>query len=180
MFVAHAPAGYVLTSVLLKHYAPSLDSHRIVNRLFWFGIVMSLLPDSDLFYFYLIDQCQHLHHSYWIHIPAYWLLICAGCAVISRILNKKLLLLATIILGANIFLHLILDTVVGYICWFYPFSSRAIAIFTVPARYSWWGFNFLLHWTFLFEILIILLAILYWQVSQPLTIKETRATRISV
>ncbi|MDL2321037.1 hypothetical protein LJC47_01635 [Desulfosarcina sp. OttesenSCG-928-B08] len=54
----------------------------------------------------------------------------------------------------GILLHLIMDTPVGGIAWAYPFSTHLYQWVVVPSRYGWWVWNFLLHWTFVFEILI--------------------------
>lgn len=165
MFIAHAPAGYVLTSLLLKSYSDEL-SDKVLKRIFYAGIVASVLPDLDLFYFYFIDQRQHLHHSYWIHIPVYWLLIVGCWTVVAHFVKSKSLFITGGIVGANIFLHLLLDTVAGKIRWFYPFSRYDVVLVEVPAHYEWWVWNFLLHWTFLLEGLLCLLAIVYWRSSR--------------
>jgi len=31
-----------------------------------------VLPDLDMAYFYLIDERQRRHHTYWGHIPFAW------------------------------------------------------------------------------------------------------------
>ena len=162
MFIAHAPAGYVLTSFLLKSYSDEFSA-KVFKRLFYVGIIASVFPDLDLFYFYFIDRRQHLHHSYWIHIPFYWLLIVVCWAVATYSFKSKGMFVAGGIVGANIFLHLVLDTVTGKIRWFYPFSRYDVVLVNVPARYGWWVWNFLLHWTFMLEGLVLLSAFLYWR-----------------
>ena len=69
-----------------------------------------------MFYFYLIDQRQNLHHGYWIHTPFWWLLI------------------ATITFAAIWLLK------------------------EVPAVHDFWVWNFVLHWTFLFEVGVVIQA----------------------
>ncbi|MCP4404285.1 MAG: metal-dependent hydrolase [bacterium] len=165
MFIVHTPAGYVLTSLLLKSYSDEF-SDKTLKRIFYAGIVGSVFPDLDLFYFYLIDQRQHLHHSYWIHIPFYWLLIIGFCTVAAYAANSKTMLVTTGIVGANIFLHLVLDTLAGKIRWFYPFSRYDVVLVDVTARYQWWVWNFVLHWTFMLEGLLLLLAAVYWRSSR--------------
>jgi len=53
--------------------------------------------------------------------------------------------------------HLLLDSVVGDIYWLAPFSGKPYSMFTVPALYHPWWLNFILHWSFAFE-----LALLAW------------------
>jgi len=55
----------------------------------------------------------------------------------------------------SIFLHLTLDTIVGKIEWLHPFTNQAYSLFNVPAIYEFWAYNFVFHWTFLFEIGVI-------------------------
>jgi inner membrane protein len=70
MFIAHLPAGYVLTRRLIDR-APAGDA--LSRRLLALGLWASVLPNLDLLYFYLIDNRQTLHHLYWPHVPVSWL-----------------------------------------------------------------------------------------------------------
>ena len=150
MFIGHLPAGYVLTKSVQKNIK--------TTKYLWVGLVASVLPDIDILYFYLIDNRQNLHHSYWIHIPFHWLLIGAFTFGVIWLLKKKDYYIAAVIFFANIFLHLLLDTIVGKVEWFYPLTDRAYFFFDVPAVYNFWVYNFIFHWTFLFEISVICLA----------------------
>lgn len=150
MFISHLPAGYILTKALQKKFK--------TNRFLLIGLVSSVLPDMDLFYFYFVDSRQNLHHSYWIHIPFYWLMIAAATFLILWLLKKKEYLAAAAIFFSNIFLHFVLDTIVGKIEWLFPFTDKAYYLFDVPAMYNFWVYNFIFHWTFLFELGILIWA----------------------
>ena len=150
MFIGHLPAGYVLTKSVQKNIK--------TTKYLWVGLVASVLPDIDILYFYLIDNRQNLHHSYWIHIPFYWLLIGVFTFGVIWLLKKKDYYIAAVIFFANIFLHLLLDTIVGKVEWFYPLTDQVYFFFDVPAVYNFWVYNFIFHWTFLFEISVIFLA----------------------
>lgn len=150
MFIGHLPAGYVLTRMMQKNIK--------TTKYLFVGLIASILPDIDILYFYLIDNRQNLHHSYWIHIPFYWLIIGAVTLLAMWILNKKKYYVAAIIFFTNIFLHLFLDTIVGKIEWLYPFTDQAYFFFDVPAVYDFWVYNFIFHWTFLLEIVVIVWA----------------------
>lgn len=150
MFIGHLPAGYVLTK--------TIQEKAKIKKYLLLGLVASILPDLDMLYFYLIDKRQHLHHSYWIHIPFYWIILGLFTFAILRILKKKQYYIPASIFFANIFLHLALDTIVGKIEWLYPFTDHAYVLFTVPAVYDFWVYNFVFHWTFLFEIGVIIWA----------------------
>ena len=151
MFIAHLPAGYLTTRLLLRRRRLP---DGIGRRLLALGLVASVLPDLDLFYFYLIDARQTLHHEYWPHLPVFWAALAApllGAAVWTRRLEA---LLAWLVFHLNILLHLVLDSVVGHVLWFYPLSDRTVVLFDVPTVHGWWVWNFVLHWTFLFELAI--------------------------
>ena len=150
MFIGHLPAGYILTKKLQKNMK--------TTKYLLVGLIASILPDIDILYFYLIDNRQNLHHSYWSHIPFYWLIIGVIAFSIIWLLKKRNCYIAATIFFANIFLHLFLDTIVAKIEWLFPFTDRAYYIFDVPAVYGFWVYNFVFHWTFLFEIGIIVWA----------------------
>ncbi len=144
MFISHLPAGYILT----KKLQDKLETKKYL----WLGLVASVFPDLDMIYFYLIDNKQHLHHDYWIHIPFYWVLLMIASLLGAKIFKQKNLFKVFVIFYANIFLHLFLDTIVGKINWLYPFSETSFSFFEVPAVYDYWVYNFVWHWTFLFEV----------------------------
>ena len=162
MFIGHLPAGYVLTT--------KLQNRLKTKRFLLAGLIASVLPDIDIFYFYFVNNSQSLHHSYWIHIPFYWLLIALGTFAFIYLTKKKEYFALVLIFFSNTFLHLFLDTIVGKIEWLYPFSNQSIYFFDVPAVYNWWVYNFVFHWTFLFEIGVIIWAIV-------LFIKSRRAVK---
>ena len=56
MFVAHIPAGYLLTRYLSRGHA---DRKALILT----GLVASVLPDTDLLWFYLVDNRQTAHHA---------------------------------------------------------------------------------------------------------------------
>lgn len=152
MFIAHAPAGYLVTKFVL--HRSSLGQGRDAILMLKLGLLSSVFPDIDMLYFYLLDHRQHLHHSYWTHIPFWWLVILAigmGYGVITR--NARFRRVVQMV-ALNVLLHLLLDTVAAKIRWFAPFSRAGISLFEVPPRYGWWIWNYVLHWTFGIEILL--------------------------
>jgi inner membrane protein len=155
MFIAHLPAGYLWTRRLLRRRT-FMDTRSSSYRwLMALGLTGSLLPDLDMVYFHLIDNRQHLHHGYWTHIPLYWLALFGVSLLAGRMFNKPLLRPAATVFFSNVFIHLGLDTIVGKIRWFAPFSDRDFVMFEVPARHGWWVWNFVFHWTFLIELSLV-------------------------
>jgi inner membrane protein len=151
MLIAHLPAGYLLARRIAPRLAAAAADAR---RLMAVGLTASVLPDIDLVYFYLADGRQTLHHDYWTHIPAFWpaaMLAAAGLLWLARVdvpWREFLIFLA------GIFLHLALDTPTGGIAWGWPASLHRFLLVEIPARFDWWVWSFVLHWTFLLELAI--------------------------
>lgn len=151
MFIGHLPAGYIATKKLQETFHTS--------AYLWVGLIGSVFPDIDIIYFYLIDNRQTLHHSYWIHLPVFWLILASVTFLILYVLKKKDYMILAAFFYANIFLHLLLDTIVGKVEWLYPITEKAYSFFEVPAIYDFWVYNFVFHWTFLFEAGVIVWAV---------------------
>ena len=148
MFIAHLPAGYILTTKVQNHLGTR-------KYLLW-GIVGSVLPDIDLLWFYFIDNQQTLHHDYWLHVPIFWICVAVLCAAILFVSRKyHEYFFPALLFFAGITLHLLLDTVAGGVMWLYPFVSESYVLITVPSSHGWWVWNFVFHWSFLLELAII-------------------------
>lgn len=154
MFIAHLPAGYLLTKGI---------QHRIhETKYLWIGLIASVLPDIDLLYFYFIDHKQTLHHEYWTHLPFFWLSIWAAIAIGNLRFRNRAVAVCSLIFFSNIFLHLILDTFVGGIAWLYPWNPQSFSLVTVPATHAFWVLSFVTHWSFLVELAIIVWGIVMY------------------
>lgn len=149
MFFGHLPAGYLCTTWLLKkrEFAP-----RDRNTLMLLGLIGSIAPDLDMFYFYLLDHRQHWHHTYFSHWPSFWLSVMTLSVLLGWVTQNRVWAWRGILLSVNAFGHLVLDTHVGRIRWLEPFSKEWFYFFDIPARYQPKILNFVFHWTFLFEI----------------------------
>ncbi len=146
MFLAHIPAGYLLTKRIETRWRRS--------GLMPLGLAASVLPDLDLICFYLVDHRRVLHHEYWTHVPFWWATIAATWYLGFAVMTRRTAGARSAVFFGNIFLHLLLDTIVGRVAWLAPFSRRAFDLVTVPASHHWWVWNFVLHWTFALEILV--------------------------
>ncbi len=163
MFIAHLPAAYLLTNAITRYSnrnAVSVKTRRSALLLLITGLIASVFPDLDLIYFYLVDGRQNNHHIYWTHVPVFWILFTATALIFLKWINATRYEVYVWVFSLNIMLHLLLDTIVGGILWFYPVSMEMIQVIEVPAVYNWWVANFLWHWTFLFELVILYLAML--------------------
>ncbi len=153
MILAHLALGYLVTKTINK-VMPCSISTKVLMTL---GLIGSVFPDFDMFYFYLVDRTIH-HHDYWTHIPIMWLAILLIVGVLVRVI-KPVYMPVLIVFGVNVVLHLVTDSIVGDIKWLYPFDNDYYALFTVPALYKPWWLNFILHWTFAVELTIIATAL---------------------
>lgn len=156
MFFAHIPAGYLLTSGMQA--AVGVRSRRLMAA----GLLASTLPDFDLAWFYLVDGRQTAHHQYFTHTPIFWTAACLGAWVLAKGLRTAGAGLLACVVLANLLLHMFLDSIAAEIRWLWPMSSVELNLVEVPARYGWWVWNFLLHWTMLLEVAVIVAAAFVW------------------
>ena len=156
MLIAHLPAGYLLTKYIQKATGK--------RKYIWLGLIASILPDIDLFYFYLIDSKQTNHHDYFTHFPMFWgLMLFYSVGFVYLFLHKKKAYFFLCIFYSNIFLHMLLDSYAGYIKWFYPVFYVKTNLIEISANYDWWVWSFVLHWSFIAEVCIVTAATLFFR-----------------
>ncbi len=155
MIIGHLPAGYISSKLLGGRFERYGCSPRAFIAA---GMIGAIAPDFDMLYLYLVDHGQRHHHTYWTHYPVFWVGILSLSALWLSQGHRKSVAALAVIFSLNGFLHLVLDSIVGDIWWFGPWVDRAYALFTVPARYSPWWLNFILHWSFSLEIALVLWA----------------------
>lgn len=151
MFIAHFPAGYLATNLLAKNH---------INRrgLIAVGLVCSVLPDFDLLWFYLVDNRQTAHHEYILHWPLFWVALAIVAWFCSWAIGKKAAYAYILVAIVSLLLHMLLDSFAAEIYWFRPLTDVHLNVVEVPARFDWWVWNFVFHWTFAVEIAICLVA----------------------
>jgi inner membrane protein len=155
VYFGHLPAGYLAVTTIIKFSKNKIAPVGHLRLLFLVGLTASIAPDLDMFYFYLIDNRQHLHHSYWTHIPFFWLCFCCLWKIFSLLFPRIKFGIYGFIFSINIAIHLLLDSITAEVRWLYPFSQEYAGIFHLPALYKWTVLNFIFHWTFAFEIVLI-------------------------
>jgi hypothetical protein len=165
MFIAHLPVGYVATLALLNRVEVAAAVRR---RLLALGLAASVLPDLDLLYFYLVDQRRQVHHAYLPHLPLFWVGVLALTAgALSLASRPRVAWVALGVFTTNVLLHLVLDSTAGGIRWLWPWSAAEFRLVEVPARYRPWYLNFVLHWSFLLEIALMLVAVWVYVRRRP-------------
>lgn len=145
MFIAHLPAGYLLNAALIP------ASTARCRALWATGLFFAVAPDLDLLWFYLASDRSIPHHQYITHWPLLWAVMACLASSLCLLLKRPAWLPFIGVAFANVLLHLILDSVAAEIYWLAPFSRISINLVRVPAHYSWWVWNFFLHWTFAVE-----------------------------
>lgn len=160
MIIGHLPAGYIF-SRLLTHKLSSIgiSNHHVAL----FTVLGAIVPDFDMLYFYLVDNRQHHHHTYWTHYPILWLSLLVASSVWYRLAGNKSIAMLTIVFSLGGIIHLLLDSIVGDVWWLAPFIDQPYSMFTVPALFKPWWLNFILHWSFALELLLTFCAILLWR-----------------
>lgn len=161
MMIAHLPAGYLLTTALLRSKSVTAEHAKWLLPL---GLLASILPDFDIAYFYAIDHRKHGHHSYMTHFPSFWIIVTLVGLQIAYIRRSRAIALGATFLGTNVLLHMALDTVVGRIAWLAPITPEQFYLFDVPRRFPVWYWNFAFHWSMLLEFAIVAAAVIvFWR-----------------
>lgn len=162
MIIAHLPAGYVSAKLLFRYFKNTGIS---IQLFIFFGILGAVAPDFDMFYFYLFDNRQNHHHTYWPHYPIVWLVLLTIASLWLKLSKRKSKAPFLLIFSICGFVHILLDTIVGDVWWFAPFVDKPYALFNVPAIYKPWWLNFILHWTFALEIFVLIWSFVLWRTN---------------
>lgn len=147
MLIAHLPSGYLL--------GRSVGARRAAMAA---ALIGSVAPDFDMLWFHLVDHGRVHHHAYVTHIPGCWLILAALVLGLLRWRAPSQIPIAAMFF-AGVFLHLVLDTLVGGVMWLWPLDHRLVSLAVVPARHDHWITSFILHWSFLAELAICAAAI---------------------
>ncbi|MVO16245.1 metal-dependent hydrolase [Parasedimentitalea huanghaiensis] len=151
MFIAHLPAGYLTANLLAR-------KHKNRSSLIAVGLVCSILPDFDLLWFYLVDNRQTAHHEYFFHWPLFWCFLAFATWILSWILGQGQIRRYILVALTCLLVHMLLDSFAAEIYWLRPFSDFHLNAVEVPAKFEWWVWSFVFHWTFAVEIGICLAA----------------------
>ena len=89
-----------------------------------------------------------------------WFFLLGLEAIWHCVMANKTHVLRGLVFSAGGLLHLLLDSIVGDIWWLAPIEDQPYALFTAPAVYESWWLNFILHWSFALEVLVVLWVIL--------------------
>ncbi len=171
MFLAHLPAGYLLSRGLLALPGAARLPLTQQRQLLATGLFASILPDLDALYFYLGTDHSISHRAFPSHWPALWLALFLFAALLAYSLRQRGWLPYNLFVFANVQLHFVLDTVAGPIRWLAPFDHTHFVWMHVPRQPGWWVWSYFTHVSMLFEILIIAAAAwLAWHTARQHTV----------
>ena len=159
MIIAHGPAGYIFTKP-----ASYFVSEKNRKAFIFCGLFGSIAPDLDWIYSIFFDDLSRSHHSYWSHIPFYWLMIGIMFLPLAPFFKRTALLFYIFL--SNVMIHLVLDTPVGGIQWYAPSSEEYVSYYIIPAVYPpeslkiipMWLWSTFHHWYFYVEIKVCIFA----------------------
>ena len=160
MIIGHLPAGYIASTLLSQRFAITGVKRTAI---IWAGLLGAIAPDFDMLYFHFVDQRQHHHHTYWTHYPVVWAAALLASLAWLVLAKRSLRAVIAVIVSLNGFIHLLLDTIVGDIWWLAPIVDRPYALFKVAALYQPWWLNFVLHWAFALELVLLAWAVYLWR-----------------
>ena len=160
MLIGHLPAGYFVTRSLIKKLKLPFNN-------WWFltGLVASVLPDFDFAYYLLFNQTGSSHRNYLSHYSMVYLTIAILFIIIYLFYKKRWLKAGIIIVFANIFVHLVLDTVFVGVKWLWPFYDHLIGIYNVNFTGGILVENYFVSWYWYLEIVLWILAIVSVAIS---------------
>lgn len=161
MLIAHLPAGYLMTSLCRRLLRLQPDG-RHYRLLIFIGLAASVAPDLDMFWFYFVDHRQTFHHEYFTHTPLFWASVSLFIAIIGTMAGSRVVLAAALMILANSFVHLLLDSVVSTIHWTWPVPGGDVWLIRLPRNHDWWVWNYVFYWTFLLELAIAFMAGWLW------------------
>ncbi|MEI8185388.1 MAG: metal-dependent hydrolase [Chlorobiaceae bacterium] len=155
MHFAHLPAGYITSKLLFRKFEKSPVKF---NRFAFWGMLGSIAPDFDFIYYFFIDHKDHHHHEYFTHFPIFWLsLLLISLLWLSFDTNHKHISALAVIFSLNGLIHMLLDTIAGFVVWLAPFADMDKP-FTL-GNYIPWDTGFL-------EFFIFLWALYLWKKPQ--------------
>lgn len=155
MFIAHAPAGYLVGRWLAPYVRLAISLRTTLIA----AVIGGVLPDFDLVYFYAIDHRQQHHHRYWTHWPLTWLGLMLIAALGRRLAPTSRIAAGGFVVAVSAFGHLLLDSIVGDIWWFAPAVDQPFSLLSVRPQWQPWWLNFLLHPVMVLELAIIAVAV---------------------
>ena len=160
MIIGPLPAGYIMAKLAYSRFHRNIADYS--KFMFW-GVLGSVAPDFDMFYFYLIDHRRTHHHKYLTHSPIVWIGVLGLAILLFYSKTNRKVSVCILMFAVSGFVHLMLDSTVGDVWWLSPFIDKPFSLATVPALYKPWWLNFILHWSFGLELVVLLWAALIWR-----------------
>lgn len=121
MIFSHAPLGFIITYSTSKIWKEKLTK-RETFWIFFIGILFSIFPDVDLFYYYFISSGE-THRALITHTPFLYILLSLVVFLIGFIFKRSFVKLVALVVLLTSFSHLLLDSLGSGIAWLYPYND---------------------------------------------------------
>lgn len=160
---AHLPAGYIACSLLYAKFEQRISSYKAY--LFW-GLLGSVAPDLDYYYKEMFDPSENpSHHHYFTHYPFFWLILWVLSLLWLGLNRRGQGPVSAFVFSLGGIIHNFLDTVVGRIYWFAPFSFEKYGIVSLVRNYDPSMLPDFWNWGYGVELIITLWAVYLWSRS---------------
>lgn len=133
MIFAHGPVGMLATAALkpaLRQVIPQVV-HRNWMRLLWIGFLGGIIPDLDLFYYYLIDASES-HRTFITHTPLPYLVLLV-IALVWWSMRRHRWAAYGIVFAIGALSHIGADMLASEVRLLYPFTNIYIGLGDIPA-----------------------------------------------
>lgn len=130
IFPAHLVGGYLAIKIANK-INPNLG--LLNNGLIITGLVGSVLPDVDLFFFKNLKD----HHNSWFHAPLFWVSVYATITIFSLITKNQTIMSYSTALIIGVLVHIFLDWFSARttgIKFLYPFSEKMFSLYPLSPQ----------------------------------------------
>ena len=156
MLLAHLPVGYSVTHAVIKKFKLKFSWPWLS-----LGMFAAVLPDFGIIYQLFSGRLYESHRYYITNLPVFYLTVFIIIVIVNCFIHKRWLTYANYLIFANIFVHLLLDTVYYGIRWLWPFYPKLIAIYNTAGNGGFRVDNYFHHWYWYLEIVIVIFVPLF-------------------
>ncbi|NQU99463.1 MAG: metal-dependent hydrolase [Parcubacteria group bacterium] len=141
MIFSHAPAGYIITFLSSKFNKIKFTKKQTL-WIFLFGVIFSIFPDLDLFYYYFISTSE-THRALITHTPILYVAIFLILFLYSYFKKNEFTRLISFVILFSSLSHLLLDSLGSGVAWLYPLSKLPYGFLSISSfGNGFYGQNF--------------------------------------
>jgi inner membrane protein len=99
------------------------------------GITGAIIPDVDYLYQNIFDYQNFDHHYYFSHFPVFWTILLVYSIFMLVLHKKSQTAVLAFMFSLNGFIHMILDSLEGWIFWLAPLSYKGYSVEILLNKY---------------------------------------------